>query len=127
VKVKEWQGSIVFLHEIGRGVAESSYGIHVAALAGLPKPVLRRAREILARLEKNEAKGAAARLAQELPLLALLEQEEEERVETDGQASNAEPVVAELRRLLDSVDPDTLAPKAALDLIYEMKAAARSC
>jgi DNA mismatch repair protein MutS len=126
VKVKEWQGSIVFLHEIGRGAAESSYGIHVAALAGLPKPVLRRAREILGKLERNEAKGTAARLAQDLPLLALLEHEEEPS-DMQGEVQQADDAGRELRRILDSVDPDTLAPKAALELIYQLKAVAGSC
>jgi DNA mismatch repair protein MutS len=118
VKVKEWQGSIVFLHEIGPGVAESSYGIHVAALAGLPKPVLKRAREVLAKLERNEARGTAARLARDLPLLALLEEPEE---------APATPPPDPFRALLDGVDPDTITPKAALELIYLLKEAAVSC
>ncbi|HWL69738.1 MAG TPA: DNA mismatch repair protein MutS [Geminicoccus sp.] len=116
VKVQEWQGSIVFLHEIGKGVAESSYGIHVAALAGLPKPVLNRARQVLAKLERNEAKGTAARLAHDLPLLALLEEP----------AEDPEPPADPLRVLLESVDPDSLAPKEALDLLYRLKQAASS-
>ncbi len=120
VKVKEWQGSIVFLHEIASGVAESSYGIHVAALAGLPKPVLKRARDVLARLERNEARGTAARLADDLPLLALLQEPPDEREE-------AGPAPDPVRDLLDGVDPDTLAPKAALELIYRLKEAAGSC
>ena len=120
VMVKEWQGSIVFLHEIASGVAEGSYGIHVAALAGLPKPVLRRAREVLRRLERSEAHGAAAKLAQDLPLLALLEV---------PQLSDAKPehFPDPVRAILDGVDPDTLSPKSALDLIYRLKNAGNSC
>lgn len=120
VKVKEWQGSIVFLHEIGQGIAESSYGLHVAALAGLPRPVLKRARDVLARLERSEARGAAARLADDLPLLALIDEPPQE-------PAAAEPPPDGLRIILDGVDPDTLAPKAALDLIYRLKEAASSC
>ena len=122
VRVQEWQGSIVFLHEIAKGVAESSYGIHVAALAGLPKPVLKRAREVLRRLERDEARGVAAKLAHDLPLLAMLDEPQAAAV-SEPSRSTPDP----LRALLDGVDPDTLAPKTALDLIYRLKAAADSC
>jgi DNA mismatch repair protein MutS len=53
VKVREWEGSIIFLHEVVPGVADRSYGIHVAKLAGLPHPLTARAEEILKELERN--------------------------------------------------------------------------
>jgi DNA mismatch repair protein MutS len=54
VKVKEWEGSIIFLHEVVPGVADRSYGIHVAKLAGLPHALTARAEEILKELERNK-------------------------------------------------------------------------
>ena len=53
VLVKEWQDEIVFVHKIAPGSADKSYGIHVARLAGVPKPVLDRAQEVLTELESR--------------------------------------------------------------------------
>ena len=49
--VKEWKGSVIFMHEVAKGTADRSYGIHVGKLAGLPNPVLKRSKEILNHLE----------------------------------------------------------------------------
>src|SRR6266705_320239 len=68
VRVKEWRGDVVFLHEIAPGTADRSYGIQVARLAGLPAEVTTRAEEVLQILEKGEQGGALARLADDLPL-----------------------------------------------------------
>ena len=62
VRVKEWQGDVVFLHEVVPGAADRSYGIHVAQLAGLPGAVIARAQEVLHTLERGEQAGALARL-----------------------------------------------------------------
>ena len=70
MRVKEWKGDVVFLHEVGPGTADRSYGIHVAKLAGLPKSVTARAEEVLEILEKGEQGGALARLADDLPLFS---------------------------------------------------------
>src|SRR6185295_11920685 len=70
MRVKEWQGDVVFLHEVAPGAADRSYGIHVARLAGLPGPVVKRAEEVLATLENGEQSGSVARLADDLPLFA---------------------------------------------------------
>ena len=70
MRVKEWKGDVVFLHEVGPGTADRSYGIHVAKLAGLPKAVTARAEEVLSVLEKGEQGGALARLADDLPLFS---------------------------------------------------------
>jgi DNA mismatch repair protein MutS len=64
MRVKEWKGDVIFLHEVGPGTADRSYGIHVAKLAGLPKNVTARAEEVLAVLEKGEQGGALTRLAE---------------------------------------------------------------
>jgi DNA mismatch repair protein MutS len=70
MRVKEWQGEVVFLHEVAPGAADRSYGVHVARLAGLPAAVVERAEAILAMLEQGEQAGALARLADDLPLFA---------------------------------------------------------
>ena len=70
MRVKEWKGEVVFLHEVGEGAADRSYGIHVARLAGLPAAVLERAEDVLHHLEQGEARSAPAALADDLPLFA---------------------------------------------------------
>ena len=100
MRVKEWQGDVVFLHEVAPGTADRSYGIHVAKLAGLPPAVTARAAEILELLEKGEEAGALARLADELPLF---------RAAVRRPA--AEPVAREsspVEELLREVRPDEL-------------------
>jgi DNA mismatch repair protein MutS len=110
--VKEWQGEVVFLHEVAPGSADRSYGIHVARLAGLPEAVLRRAAEVLHRLEEGEARSAPAQLAEDLPLFAAAR-----RPAGDTPAHTS----AEVEQLLATVDPDALSPRDALDLIYRLK------
>ncbi len=105
MKVKEWQGDIVFLHEVEKGTADKSYGIHVAKLAGIPKPVIERAKEILATLERGDHGKSLAKLANDLPLFI---------------ANNKEPN-DNLRETLKNINPDQLSPKEALDLIYKLK------
>ncbi len=113
MRVKEWQGEVIFLHEVAEGAADRSYGIHVARLAGLPAAVLARAEEVLHGLEQGEAKGTPARLAEDLPLFAAAERAVARTVVTPP--SPIEAKVAELR-------PDELTPRQALELIYELKA-----
>jgi DNA mismatch repair protein MutS len=113
MRVKEWKGEVVFLHEVAAGSADRSYGIHVARLAGLPEAVLARAEEVLARLEEGEAGSAAARLADDLPLFAAA-------VARTAPPRAAGPSPAE--QLLSATNPDELTPKAALELLYRLKA-----
>jgi DNA mismatch repair protein MutS len=110
LRVKEWGGDVVFLHEVAAGTADRSYGIHVARLAGLPEAVLRRAAEVLARLEEGEARAAPARLADDLPLFAAAR----------APAPSIEEC-SELERLLAACDPDALTPREALELVYRLK------
>ncbi|MBT7293388.1 MAG: DNA mismatch repair protein MutS [Rhodospirillaceae bacterium] len=114
MRVKEWQGDVVFLHEVMAGSADRSYGIHVARLAGLPEAVLTRAEEVLATLEKGEQGGAVARLAEDLPLFS--------SPGPGAPAMNADRVVLdELRAVLEETDVDALSPRAALDLVYRLR------
>jgi DNA mismatch repair protein MutS len=110
MRVKEWKGDVVFLHEVGPGTADRSYGIHVAKLAGLPKSVTTRAEEVLEALEKGEQGGALARLADDLPLFSAARR-------------RAEPAPREsaVEALLREVQPDELTPREALDLLYRLK------
>ena len=114
MRVKEWQGDVVFLHEVTAGAADRSYGIHVGRLAGLPEAVVERAEEVLATLESGEQSSAVTRLADDLPLFAAAERRAEPR------RGFAAP--SALETALSSTDLDTLTPKQALDLLYAWKA-----
>jgi DNA mismatch repair protein MutS len=111
MKVMEWQGEVKFLHEIGAGAADRSYGIHVAQLAGVPHAAIRRAEEVLKTLEKGEQASALTRLADDLPLFAVTAAPEPTRL--------SEPSVAE--EALRAVNPDELSPKEALELLYKLR------
>jgi DNA mismatch repair protein MutS len=114
MRVKEWKGEVVFLHEVGPGTADRSYGIHVAKLAGLPKSVTARAEEVLEVLEKGEQGGALARLADDLPLFQAARRH---TPVTPARDSAAEALLHDIR-------PDELTPRDALDLLYRLKALA---
>src|SRR5689334_7629855 len=111
MRVKEWKGDVVFLHEVGPGTADRSYGIHVAKLAGLPKPVTARAEEVLAVLEKGEQGGALARLADDLPLFSAARR----------RAAPSPPPESAAEALLRGIRPDELTPREALDLVYRLR------
>ena len=70
VRVKEWHGDVVFLHEVVAGAADRSYGIQVAKLAGLPAAVIERAKLVLAQLESQDRTSPARTLIDDLPLFA---------------------------------------------------------
>ncbi len=110
LKAQEWKGDLVFLHEVKPGPADRSYGVQVAKLAGLPAAAVKRAEAVLKKLEAKE--GGAKRL-EELPLFAAFEP----RVEEPRELSEADRLLAEL-------DPDTLTPKEALELVYRLKKSA---
>ena len=111
MRIKEWQGSVVFLHEVAPGAADRSYGIHVARLAGLPEAVLARAEAVLAVLEQGEKATAAARLANDLPLFR-----------ARPVPAPAEPAPDPLRDRLAAINPDDLTPRDALELVYALRA-----
>jgi DNA mismatch repair protein MutS len=110
VRVKEWKDDVVFLHEIVPGVADGSYGIQVARLAGLPSAVIARAREVLRQLEETDRKSPVHVLIDDLPLFSAARRTEP--------AAEADPVAA----MLDGIVPDDLSPKEALEALYRLKA-----
>jgi DNA mismatch repair protein MutS len=111
VRVKEWQGDVVFLHEVVAGAADRSYGIQVAKLAGLPPSVIERAKMVLAKLEQEDR--AAPKGFEDLPLFAVLPKAPQERAES------AEDVLA---ATLAAINPDDLSPREAMEALYMLKA-----
>ena len=106
MKVKEWNDSIVFLHEVTPGAADRSYGIHVAKLAGLPDQVVRRAEEVLAALEEGKEGHTPLAHIDELPLFG---------------ATAPKPKGNAVEEALRAVEPDALSPKEALEVLYDLK------
>ncbi|MFZ2158305.1 MAG: DNA mismatch repair protein MutS [Bradyrhizobium sp.] len=114
VRVKEWQGDVVFLHEVLPGSADRSYGIQVAKLAGLPAPVIARAKSVLAKLEAQDRGQTARALADDLPLFA---------VPSRAAAEPAPPSEAEqLLEAVKALHPDEMSPREALEALYALKA-----
>ena len=112
VEVREWQGSIVFLHKVIAGAADRSYGVHVARLAGLPDNVLHRAEQILTQLEAGEHGATnAADLIESLPLF------------DHAQAPKKSGLPVALEVELAAIQPDYLTPRDAIELLYRLKAA----
>ncbi|WP_164738141.1 DNA mismatch repair protein MutS [Frigidibacter oleivorans] len=115
VAVKEWEGEVIFLHEVRQGAADRSYGVQVARLAGLPPAVIDRARVVLEALEKGDREGGArkAAIVDDLPLFS--------RAAPPASAAvpkGPSPVEARLAAL----HPDELSPRAALQALYDLKA-----
>jgi DNA mismatch repair protein MutS len=112
VTVREWNGEVIFLHEVRKGAADRSYGVQVARLAGLPEAVVDRARTILEALEKGDQEGGgkAKTLIDDLPLFATLPT----KPATPQKTSAVEDRLAE-------VSPDELRPLDALRLVYELR------
>ena len=113
VRVKEWQGDVVFLHEVLPGSADRSYGIQVAKLAGLPAPVIARAKSVLAKLEAQDRGQTARALADDLPLFAVPSRAAAEpAAERGGKAAGSRK----------ALHPDEMSPREALEALYALKA-----
>jgi len=110
VSVREWEGEIIFLHEVAKGAADRSYGVQVAKLAGLPKSVTERAQTILHMLEKDEQGGKFKALVDDLPLFSAA-----------ASPPSTTDIVSPVEERLKTVLPDELAPMDALKLIYELQ------
>lgn len=115
MKVREWNGDVVFLHEVGRGAADRSYGVQVARLAGLPEAVVNRARNVLHQLEQGEMAGKANKLIDDLPLFSI--------TAAQAEAQQAAPCApSALAQALGALNPDSLSPREALEALYRLKA-----
>jgi len=111
VRAREWKGELVLLHELAPGAADRSYGLAVAKLAGLPPPVVQRAKAVLSALEAGRARtGGVAAGLDELPLFAA------------AMAQEAAAAPDPLKAALAEIDPDALTPREALDALYRLKA-----
>jgi DNA mismatch repair protein MutS len=106
LKAKEWNGDLIFLHEAGPGPADRSYGVQVAKLAGVPAPVVSRAKDVLERLER-EAAGPAN--LDDLPLFAA--------VAEPAQSFGPSPVDEALKVM----DLDGMSPREAMEALYRLK------
>jgi DNA mismatch repair protein MutS len=115
MRVKEWEGDVVFLHEVAPGNADRSYGIHVARLAGLPAAAVARAEEVLAELEAGEQSGRLATLADDLPLFTAAAAAQAPR---RGGAVRGPSKVEEA---LLALNPDELTPREALEALYRLR------
>lgn len=114
VAVKEWEGEVIFLHEVRKGAADRSYGVQVAQLAGLPASVVARARDVLDMLEQGSREGSAKIQIDDLPLFAAAPPPQPKPAAAPSPA----------QELLDSIHPDELSPREALEMLYKLKDAA---
>ena len=112
VTVKEWEGDVIFLHQVRKGAADRSYGVQVARLAGLPASVIERAKAVLKVLEAGERQAAGQRpLIDDLPLFRAAPPE----------PPKPAPRASQVEDRLRAIAPDELTPKEALTLLYELK------
>lgn len=111
MRVKEWENDVVFLHEVGKGAADRSYGVQVARLAGLPEAVVDRAKEVLHQLEEGEVSGKTNRLVDDLPLFSVAVKREAPKP----------PKSDALGMALGEINPDEMTPREALEALYRLK------
>jgi len=119
MKVKDWQGEVVFLHQVAAGSADRSYGIQVAKLAGLPKVVVERAQHVLHSLEQG-GQGAAMgqtmnNLANDLPLFSTIQ------TKIDQPSVSENSPAFKIEKELAKIVPDDLSPRQAMDILYQLK------
>ena len=112
VAVKEWEGEVVFLHEVKKGAADRSYGVQVAKLAGLPDSVIKRSKLILEKLEADHYQGQTKLegLVNDLPLFS------------NGGKAEAN-IKDELQEKINGINLDSTSPRDALEFLYELKEA----
>ncbi len=115
MKVKEWEGDVVFLHEVITGTADRSYGIQVAKLAGLPPAVVARARDVLDQLESSERTNNAKTLIDDLPLFSVT-QTQSVQTQSDNKLVEA----------LENISPDDMSPREAQQALYDLRALLKS-
>lgn len=105
MQIREWNGDVIFLHQVAPGTADRSYGIHVAQMAGLPEDVIARAEQVLELLETNKQNSAAL----QIPLFHV------QPPAGRRQKGNA------VEDRLDGINPDQLSPREALEILYQLK------
>ena len=110
MRVREWQNDIVFLHEVGEGASGRSWGVHVAKIAGSPRPRCAVATALLASLERTRTAGP------DLPLFANLPPAQ----------GGTDPVPDRLRAAIEALQPDQLSPREALETLYQLRTIALS-
>jgi DNA mismatch repair protein MutS len=115
MRVKEWQGDVVFLHEVVAGAADRSYGIQVAKLAGLPPSVIERAKLVLAQIEAEDRTSPIRRLIDDLPLFAAARP-------VLAAAPQRDAALTALVDTLAALHPDEMSPRDALEALYALKA-----
>jgi DNA mismatch repair protein MutS len=113
MRVKEWQGEVVFLHEVVAGAADRSYGIQVAKLAGLPPSVVERAKVVLAQIEAEDRVSPARRLIDDLPLFAA--------ARPAAVAVQEDAALDDLIAAIEALHPDEMSPREALEALYALK------
>jgi DNA mismatch repair protein MutS len=113
VEVKEWEGEVVFLHEVRRGAADRSYGVQVAKLAGLPENVIKRSKLILEKLEKGHYQGQSnlKGLVSDLPLFS------NDQSSHDPTEKKVDPLHEEIK----NINLDSTSPRDALEFLYKLK------
>lgn len=109
LRAKDWNGDLVFLHDVKPGAADRSYGVQVARLAGLPRAAVRRAEAVLKRLEGEAARSGAP--LDDLPLFAALAEPE----------APAPAAPSEIEAMLADMDVDGMTPREALQALYELR------
>jgi DNA mismatch repair protein MutS len=104
LKVQEWNGDVIFYHKIVDGIADKSYGIHVASIAGVPKSVIKKATELLKNFESKNDKIATDFF-----------QEISDQMEFHYAADS------KLKQKLEAIDPNNISPRNALEILFELK------
>ena len=113
VAVREWEGDVIFLHEVREGAADRSYGVQVAQFAGLPPAVIKRARAVLNALEKGERENTSPKaLIDDLPLFSAV---------ANATAPIAHVTESRIEAQVKDLHPDQMTPIEALQALYELK------
>jgi len=110
LRAKEWDGDLVFLHDVRKGAADRSYGVQVAKLAGLPTAAVERARVVLEKLESDSLNAGSAPIG--LPLFT-------------AAAPPPAPKPSQIDLALARLDVDALSPRQALDVLYDLSSKAK--
>ncbi|MGN0929377.1 MAG: DNA mismatch repair protein MutS, partial [Alphaproteobacteria bacterium] len=115
MEIKEYEGDIIFLHKVGCGIADKSYGIHVAKIAGIPNTVIQRATQILDNFESDENLAKTKNAIKKINEMDLFSY----NTKTDPTKTNKN--LETLEKKLKELNPDELTPKSALEILYEIK------